>query len=122
MSDVAGSPNDPIFLNHHTMIDCLFEQWLQRGSDPSPYPSNLGPMFAGHGGGDCVVPFFPLYNHSYFYRPSRKLGYQCDLQSFTTSALPTMRPPPPPSGAMATGAVVALPIAVLVMAIFGLMI
>ena len=28
MADVAASPNDPIFINHHTMIDCILEEWL----------------------------------------------------------------------------------------------
>ena len=30
MADVAALANDPIFLNHHAMVDCIFETWLQR--------------------------------------------------------------------------------------------
>lgn len=30
LGDVAGSPNDLLlFFNHHTMIDCLFQPWLE---------------------------------------------------------------------------------------------
>ena len=29
MADVAASPNDPIYINHHTMIDCIFDVWLK---------------------------------------------------------------------------------------------
>ena len=40
MGNVAASPNDPVFINHHTMIDSIFEQWLQQ------YPNGKygGPM------------------------------------------------------------------------------
>ena len=42
MADVAASPNDPIFINHHAMIDCIFEEWLKfnsQSADPQSYPS-----------------------------------------------------------------------------------
>ena len=38
MADVAASPNDPIFINHHTMIDCFLEEWLQ-GHPDADYPN-----------------------------------------------------------------------------------
>ena len=37
IEDVAASPNDPLFIFHHAMMDCLFEEWLQRHSD-AEYP------------------------------------------------------------------------------------
>ena len=33
MGDVSASPNDPIFINHHTMVDCILEEWLQSHPD-----------------------------------------------------------------------------------------
>ena len=30
--DVAASPNDPLFIVHHPMIDCIFEEWLKMTS------------------------------------------------------------------------------------------
>ena len=74
--------NDPVFVNHHTMIDCLFEQWLT--SHPNrQYPPSLQSQFAGHAAGDCMVPFIPLYNHGdVFSKSADDYGYSCDLRSF----------------------------------------
>ena len=60
MSDVAASPNDPVFINHHTMIDCLFEQWLQKYPNKAYYvgPLEHEEIFAGHSLKDCIVPSF----------------------------------------------------------------
>ena len=30
IADVAASTNDPVFINHHAMVDCIPEEWLQR--------------------------------------------------------------------------------------------
>ena len=40
MADVGASPNDPVFLDHHTMVDCILEEWLQEHPDAS-YPDNV---------------------------------------------------------------------------------
>lgn len=86
MADVAASANDPAFLNHHTMIDCLFEQWLQSQPDSSRF---IGPSddrkFAGHGGNDCIVPFLPLYTHNDMFKKASDFGYSCDLRSFSVT-------------------------------------
>ena len=37
MLDPVASPNDPFFIIHHTMIDCVFDEWLQRHPDQE-YP------------------------------------------------------------------------------------
>ena len=42
MGDVASSPNDPIFLNHHAMVDCILEEWLQQ--NPMKFPMVTEPM------------------------------------------------------------------------------
>ena len=80
--------NDPVFINHHTMIDCLFEQWLS--SHPNrQYPATLQAQFAGHAGGDCMVPFIPVYNHSeVFHKRANDFGYSCDLRSFLADSHP----------------------------------
>ena len=90
MGDVPIASNDPVFINHHTMIDCIFEQWLRNHPLPNrKYPAQLRPEFAGHAAGDCIVPFIPVYSHSYFFnRISDDFGYNCDLPSFL-SDLPT---------------------------------
>ena len=86
MSDIAASPNDPVFINHHTMIDCLFDQWLELYPD-SPY---VGPKedrrFAGHGQDDCIVPFYPPKTHRQMYKIGSDFGYECDLPKFVATA------------------------------------
>ena len=79
--------NDPLFINHHTMIDCLFEQWLT--SHPNrQYPATLQAQFAGHAGGDCIVPFIPLFNNSEVFSMSASdFDFSCaDLRSFNSGA------------------------------------
>lgn len=84
MANLAASPNDPLFLNHHTMIDCIFEEWLKRHST-AQYPEDLGEdgnnsiNYSGHRVDDCIVPFFPLYTHRDMFKNANALGYSCDL-------------------------------------------
>ena len=35
MAEVRASPNDPIFIHHHAMIDLIFEEWLKEHSSVS---------------------------------------------------------------------------------------
>ena len=47
MSDTAASPNYPLFLNHHSMVDCTLEEWIQRhlGAEyPDDMPDELRGM------------------------------------------------------------------------------
>ena len=77
IEDVAASPNDPFFIVHHTMIDCLFEEWLQRHSD-AEYP--VDPQVTqGHRRDDFVTPFFPLYTNGEVFVRSREFGYSCRI-------------------------------------------
>ena len=79
MANVAGSPNDPMFFNHHTMIDCLFQLWLEEHTNQH-YPSQqVSAKFAGHGPNDCLVPFIPPYTNKYMYDNSIAFGYRCSL-------------------------------------------
>lgn len=92
MGNVAGSPNDPIFFNHHTMIDCLLERWLelQPTLNYPDLPGQQKSAFAGHGPGDCLVPFIPLYTNNDMFKLSTEFGYTCDLtlQEAATSQSP----------------------------------
>ena len=101
MGNVAGSPNDPIFFNHHTMIDCLLERWLERQPTLN-YPELPGQQksaFAGHGPGDCLVPFIPLYTNNDMFKLSTEFGYTCDL---TLQEPATSQSPPPSDGSQST--------------------
>ena len=95
MGDVPIASNDPVFINHHAMIDCIFEQWLRNHPLPNRmYPAQLRPDFAGHAAGDCIVPFIPVYNHSYIFNHiSDDFGYKYDVLPFL-SDLPTTETPP----------------------------
>ena len=90
MGNVAASPNDPVFINHHTMIDSIFEQWLQQ------YPNSEydGPdndlKFAGHSDNDCIVPFIPVYTHMDMFNLAEDFGYSYDY--IKSSNTPTTGP------------------------------
>ena len=74
MADAAASPNDPIFINHHAMLDYIFEEWLQRQDSPS-YEGPTNSLFPGHAAGDCAVPFIPVYTHSNIFQSADHFGY-----------------------------------------------
>ena len=98
IGEIPIAANDPVFINHHTMIDCLFEQWLQSSHPNKEYPSmTLDARFAGHAADDCIVPFIPLYNHGdVFSKSANDYGYSCSLSSFlATDPLPTNTPDNP---------------------------
>ena len=86
MADVAASANDPIFLNHHAMVDCIFETWLQKNPD-AQYPVN-NDIRKGHRQTDYIVPFFPLYTHGDMFSTAEMFGYRCTIQS-DKSGLPS---------------------------------
>lgn len=75
MADVSASANDPIFINHHTFVDCIFEEWLKRYPN-SNYPTESG-IPQGHQANNYIVPFFPLYTHQDMFKRSDNFGYSC---------------------------------------------
>ena len=79
MADVAASANDPIFLNHHAMVDCIFERWLQENPNAQYPVSSKIPK--GHRQENYIVPFFPLYKHGDMFHTAEKFGYRCTIQS-----------------------------------------
>ena len=53
MSCVAASPNDPAFVNHHGMVDCILEEWLQKNKN-AMYPTS-DEIREGHRANDYIV-------------------------------------------------------------------
>lgn len=85
MSPIASSHNDPVFLNHHCMSDCLLDQWFELYPD-SPYVAPEGDrQFAGHGIDDCIVPFYPPKTQHQMYKIGLDFGFECDLAKFVAS-------------------------------------
>ena len=82
MSHVAASPNDPIFINHHAMIDCIFEQWLKNNRQAT-YPNDVGKD--GHRRDDYIVPFIPVFSHKDMFKTADNFGYSCDLSDIVNS-------------------------------------
>ena len=83
MADVAASPNDPIFINHHAMIDCILEEWLKINNQ-SAYPSSgsgNSEIRSGHKAEDYIVPFIPLYKHGQMFKTADNFGYSCTIDS-----------------------------------------
>ena len=99
MADVAASSSDPIFINHHAMIDCILEEWLQRNKN-AQYPVNEQ-IHQGHRVDDYMVPFFPLVKHSEMFMTAENFGYRCRLPQVDTSNQPSQpnqpNPPNPPN-------------------------
>lgn len=77
MGDVAASANDPIFLSHHAMVDCIFETWLQQNPNAN-YPTSAD-IPQGHQMQDYIVPFFPLYKHKDMLLTADRFGYKCKI-------------------------------------------
>ena len=102
MADVAASANDPIFLSHHAMVDCILEIWLQK-NPTTKYPID-DKIPKGHRQQDYIVPFFPLYTHGDLFSTADKFGYQCKI-----SQIPNQTSKPLSVGAkIAIGIIVSL--------------
>ena len=104
MANVAASPNDPMFINHHAMVDCILEEWLKQHPD-AEYPRE-GPK-QGHGINDYMVPFFPLVKHSDMFKTADNFGYSCRLPDIT---VPGSNPSNRPGGGSRSTAVTLQPL------------
>ena len=95
MGDVAASANDPIFINHHTMVDCILEEWLQaqQNNRNIDYPANRT-IRKGHRRNDYIVPFIPLYTHNMMFKRADSFGYSCNIPDAAPTTAPTTQPPP----------------------------
>ena len=77
MGDVAASPNDPAFVNHHAMVDCIFERWLQENKDNLVYPTS-SEIREGHRAQDYITPIMPLHKQEEMFMTADNFGYTCD--------------------------------------------
>ena len=78
MGDTAASANDPVFVNHHAMVDCILEEWLQRNKDKLSYPTS-DEIREGHRADDYIVPFLPLHMQKDMLQTADYFGYSCSL-------------------------------------------
>jgi len=82
---MGASPNDPVFIVHHTMVDCMFDEWLRRNPDEE-YPNvPLTISTRGHQAQSFMIPFFPLYTNAEMFKPASNFGYFCNLPNLTIS-------------------------------------
>ena len=77
MFDVAGSPNDPIFILHHLMLDCILQEWSKR-HPTSGYPVH-SMIQDGHRQDDYLRTFFPLIKNGELFASTEQFGYYCKL-------------------------------------------
>ena len=78
LSIVPLAANDPIFVNHHSMVDYLLEVWIRRYHGDYQPPPGSSRAHKGHNYNDSLVPFLPLYTTSYFLQESTQFGYTYD--------------------------------------------
>ena len=75
MAHVAASPNDPVFINHHGMIDCILEEWLLKNKN-KPYPES-DEIREGHRADDYIVPFISPQMQKDMFKTADNFGYSC---------------------------------------------
>ena len=77
LNDFGGPSNDPFFIVHHTMVDCILLEWLA-AHPGAEYP--VAPEIRyGHRRDDYSNSFFPLYTNGELFGPTEKFGYSCRL-------------------------------------------
>ena len=57
MADRVASPNDPVFIVHLTMIDCIFDEWLKRHPDEEYPEVPMTFSIRGHQAHNYMIPF-----------------------------------------------------------------
>jgi hypothetical protein len=86
--DIAASPNDPVFVLHHLMLDCILEEWMERHPG-SGYPVHPD-IRDGHRKDDYIRTYFPLITNGEVFESTQEFGYYCQLPD-----LDTTEPTPP---------------------------
>ena len=77
MIDFGSAPNDPLFIIHHTMMDCILEEWTKRHPS-SHFPD--GPLVRdGHKKSDYLRTFFPPITNGEVFTDPKEFGYYCQL-------------------------------------------
>ena len=77
MNDFGGSPNDPLFILHHLMLDCLLQEWAKLHPN-SGYPVHPE-VRDGHRKDDYLRAFFPLITNGEVFANPEEFGYYCQL-------------------------------------------
>ena len=77
MFDFGGSPNDPLFILHHLMLDCLLQEWSKLHPN-SGYPVHPE-VRDGHRKDDYLRTFFPLITNEEVFANPEEFGYYCQL-------------------------------------------
>ena len=77
MFDFGGSPNDPLFILHHLMLDCLLQEWAKLHPN-SGYPVHPE-VRDGHRKDDYLRTFFPLITNGEVFANPEEFGYYCQL-------------------------------------------
>ena len=85
MYDPVASPNDPVFVIHHTMVDCMFDEWLKRHPDEEYPDVPLTLSTRGHQRHGFMIPFFPLYTNADMFKLANNFGYYCNLPNITAA-------------------------------------
>lgn len=87
MNDKRSSPNDPFFIVYHTMLDCLFEQWLRLHPDTTSYPDVPKNKYTtGNRADSFIVPIFPVQTNGNMFKKSRYFGYACNIPNITVDS------------------------------------
>lgn len=86
MFDFGGPSNDPFFIVHHTMVDCILLEWL--ADHPGTEYPDAPEIRYGHRRDDYSNAFFPLYTNGELFGPSEKFGYSCRLADIPTPVTP----------------------------------
>ena len=84
--DVASSPNDPLFILHHLMVDCILDEYLCKFPD-TEYPTDPQ-VRDGHRADDFTRGFFPLIKNKDLLVPGENFGYSCTLGDIPDATLP----------------------------------
>jgi len=79
----GSAPSDPLFIFHHTQIDRIFEEYINRYKPTlDEFPNtNARP---GHSRFSFLTSFLPLITHAQMFKPSKALGYVYDSFNFGT--------------------------------------
>ena len=89
MYDVASSPNDPIFILHHLMVDCILVEWVKSHPDAEYPDSDL--VRDGHKKDDYIRSFFPLVTNGEAFYDTKEFGYYCDLPNLGSTEAESMQ-------------------------------
>ncbi len=80
IEDVLASPNDPLFILHHAMVDCILAEWMRLHPE-AEYPVAPEVIRDGHRRDDFSRGFFPVYTNGDMFFQAEKFGYTCELEN-----------------------------------------